>query len=605
MNQSFPFNFKRIKEIRPKYKGFTSKSYYIEMRDNVKIATEVLLPKNLSKDIKLPTILIQTRYWRAIELKKPFNWLIKYAANPLYCKNFVKYGFAVVEIDVRGTGASYGIRKYPFSEDEIRDTIEVVDWIISKPWSNGEVITWGNSYTGITSELSVTLNHPSLKAHIVKHNPFDLYLDAMFPGGCFNEAFIKYWSTLGQGLDQTKGDALKAFKPINPILGKLGPKLVVGVKSVEKDRKNLEKIAQLHKSNKYPFDYGEKVTFRDDPADEDGTTIDNISIFTKKEKIEKNNVPLYTWGSWQDSATADLVIRRFMTYKNPIKAVIGDWNHENFRKANPYFSHKVKANPSKKDMIKDWILFFKDGLGGKIPKKILYYYTMGEEKWKSTESWPPKDQIMEKWYLREQNILSRAKPPDNNGYDDYKIDFTVSTGIRNRWYTLLSLPVFYPNREIQDAKCLTYTSEPLKKDIEITGHPIITLFLESTHKDGMIHALLEFIDKNNKIHVITDGQLRLIHRKISEERPPYATFVPYHSFKRKDYLPLKPNEIAEISFGLYPVSILVKKGSRLRLVIAGADKDTFMRYPKEGNPTIKIHRNLDYPSNIQIPIIQK
>lgn len=605
MIKESPYDYAKLKRRKALYKGFTAQSEYIPMRDGVKIAADVLLPEGIPSSKKLPAVLIQTRYWRAISLKKPFSWLVKFATNPIYAKKMTKYGFAVVEIDVRGTGASYGVRPYPFSKAEVEDGMEVIDWIIKQPWSNGNVVTWGNSYTGITSELSASLNHPAIKCHIAKHNPWDLYRHAMFPGGCFNQAFIKYWSTLGKGLDTTVGKALEAFLPVEPLMGKIGPKVVIGVKPVNENNEELKEIAKIHLDNKHPFDYGEKVTFRDDPTDEDGTTIDDISIYTKQKKIEKDNIPLATYGSWQDSGTADFVISRFMTYKNPIKAIIGDWDHNGFKKANPYFSHKIKVAPKREDQIKAYIKFYEDCISGNVPEKALYYYTMGEETWKKTQTWPPKGQSMQPWYLNSKHRLTEDKPIEDNGRDEYLVNYTTTTGIRNRWYTLLSLPIFYPNREKEDEKCLTYTSAPLETDMEITGHPVVHLFLSSTNEDGMIHAHLEYLDEEDNIHWITDGQFRFIHRKVSEEKPPYEIFVPYHTYLRKDGLPLVPGEIAEISFGMQPTSILIKKGYKLRVVLAGADKDTFARYPAESTPKLTIERNKIKASYIELPVISK
>jgi len=48
---------------------------------------------------------------------------------------------------------------------------------------------------------------------------------------------------------------------------------------------------------------------------------------------------------------------------------------------------------------------------------------------------------------------------------------------------------------------------------------------------------------------------------------------------------------------------LVKKGHRIRVAIAGADADTFLRYPKEGgNPTIAVQRNRSHASHIELPV---
>jgi predicted acyl esterase len=61
----------------------------------------------------------------------------------------------------------------------------------------------------------------------------------------------------------------------------------------------------------------------------------------------------------------------------------------------------------------------------------------------------------------------------------------------------------------------------------------------------------------------------------------------------------------EITYGLLPTSVLIRKGHRIRVAIAGADKDTFNRYPAEGIPTYTIKRNMTHASYIDIPIIEK
>jgi len=54
---------------------------------------------------------------------------------------------------------------------------------------------------------------------------------------------------------------------------------------------------------------------------------------------------------------------------------------------------------------------------------------------------------------------------------------------------------------------------------------------------------------------------------------------------------------------LLPTSVLIRKGHKLRIALAGADKDTCRRYPDEGTPTITIKRENTHPSFIDIPII--
>ncbi|MHA1131495.1 MAG: CocE/NonD family hydrolase [Candidatus Helarchaeota archaeon] len=609
IDENSPFEYDDESVSKPKYKGYTTTALYIPMRDGVKIALDVHLPKKLAPDQQIPTVLIQTRYWRSYNFKIPFKWLIKAPRKPLIAKGLTSYGFAVVWVDVRGTGASFGTRQYPFSQEEIQDTTEIVNWIISQPWSNKAVVTYGNSYSGVTSELTATSNHPAVKAILTGHNPWDFYMHAAFPCGCFNKAFISYWSKLGKALDTTEGKNLKpVMKSFDPFMATLASLAVRGVMPVDNDKKKilLREAAKIHASNSHPIDHFEKVKVRDDPLTEDGLTIDDLSTFSKKKMIEKNpNLPFYVWGSWQDSTTANAIIHRFLNFDIPQKAVIGDWCHRQKNRANPFFSHKAHAQIDKYQQIREWVKFFHDCLNGKFGrKKELYYYTMGEERWKKTDKWPPENQEMMRFFLG-KNLLSPTAPTEETGSDNYTVDYEVTTGIRNRWYTLLSLPINYGDRKDVDSHLLCYTSEPLEESIEITGHPIVHLFLRTTHEDGMIIVHFEFLDSQGKVHWITDGQLRLPHRKLSEEEPPYQMVIPYHSHESKDVQPMIPGEVTEIIFALYPTSILLPRGSRLRIAIAGADKDTFARYPEEGTPTLSIERNKNYASFIDFPRIMK
>jgi predicted acyl esterase len=81
--------------------------------------------------------------------------------------------------------------------------------------------------------------------------------------------------------------------------------------------------------------------------------------------------------------------------------------------------------------------------------------------------------------------------------------------------------------------------------------------------------------------------------------------VPYHTFLKKDAMPLVPGQVAELKFGLQPISVLVKKGHRLRIAIAGHDKDTFIRIPAEGTPVIAMQRNSRGLSMIELPVIKR
>jgi putative CocE/NonD family hydrolase len=53
------------------------------------------------------------------------------------CDMLVPRGYALVVVDVRGTGASFGTRDSFRSPKERDDAREIADWIVAQPWSDG------------------------------------------------------------------------------------------------------------------------------------------------------------------------------------------------------------------------------------------------------------------------------------------------------------------------------------------------------------------------------------------------------------------------------------------------------------------------------------
>lgn len=562
-----PQRYKNYSE--PRYKEFEQRSLYLTMRDGVKIAVDVVLPKNLPPSEKIPTIMQMTRYWRSRQGGQPGTW-------------FPSHGYANVLVDARGTGASFGIWRAPFSQDEVKDYGEVADWIVKQPWSNGKIGAFGNSYGGNTSLWLATNLRPAVKAVIPRHFEFDEFSETPYPGGILTDWMINAWNQGNQQLDN------------NP-----GVKLV----DADKDQHLYREAIKQRAQNIDVYAAALKTTFRDDRFF--GVAIDDISLHTYRDQIEQSRVAINSWGGWFDASTADAQIRSFMSLANSHRAIVGPWNHGGGQNASPYQT----ADSPRVMQSYEWLRFFDHHLKGVDTGleagKRFYYFTIGEEKWKATTTWPIAGTKIMRLYLSERQMLTSSKPRSASGEDSYTINFDATTGARNRWHTQVGGQVVYPDRAEEDKKLLTYTSEPFIADTEITGYPIVNLLVASTATDGAFFAYLEDIDEKGVVTYVTEGALRALHRKISTESPPYKLLVPYHSFKKKDALPLVAGQIAELTFGLQPTSVLIRKGHRLRIAIAGADKDTFARIPANGTPTIKVARNKRHASWIELPVIPR
>jgi hypothetical protein len=584
------------------------RSFYLHMRDDVKLAVTLLLPKSLPAGERVPTLISQSRYWREMELRPPLDWFVSpdifvrrlYGYKPF----FVRRGYAIVLVDERGTGASYGCWVAPWHSDTLEDSRQVVDWIIAQPWSNGRVGSYGISYLGTTAEQYAALCHPAVRAALPMFNHPDPFLDVGYPGGVFNQRFVRAWDEMSRELDSNHVPAE---------FGLPARLLLRGVRPVDRDRRRRELRQALlsHNCNTNVFSLGEAISCRDDRMGEVQVSVEDISLERYRNELEQTQTAVFGWGSWMDAGTADAVLRRFAAYPSCQRAVIGAWEHGGTAHSSPYSKPDRLAEPPMEAQWSEMLRFFdaylKDG-AEPLSESVLFYYNLGEETWKRTPVWPPAGTRPQRWHLSRGRQLLPQPPGDETGVDVYEVDFNASTGERNRWWELggvFGKSVAYPRRAEAAAHLLVYLSPPLERDLQITGHAQIILYLSSSESDGAVYVYLEDVHPDGQVTYLTEGQLRLVHRKPGSEAPPGYSPGYSHTFRREDVLPLVPGQVEEVSFSLLPVAALVRKGHRLRLGIAGHDQGTFVRLPATGNPALSIFRTSLYPSCIEIPVIEE
>lgn len=571
--------------------GFSLTSQYLTMRDGVRIAIDLYLPKDLKPGQKLSTLLLQTRYWRRYE----FRWLIEnFQKPPEELLFFVNNGYAIVRLDVRGSGASSGSRPCPWSPDEIADGAQVVDWIISRPWSDGKVASAGGSYEGTCSEFLLVNQHPAVKAIAPMFALYDAYTDIAFPGGNHLTWFTSIWQHFNDIIDRNRISEAAWYASI----------FVRGVPPVDADHdRSLLKAAVLeHRNNYHVHDEARQLTFRDDVSP-GGISPDSFSPHSHLEQIRQSGAVIYSYSGWFDGGYAHSAIKRFLTVGNPgDRLLLGPWDHGGDDQMCPFETTR-KTHFDHPGEIKRYFDYHVKGIANGLENELpVHYYTMVENKWKTAKSWPP-ESVKTSFYLSADNGLTNNIPVEESSRDLHQFDLTATTGDKARWNSLAEdVAVIYPDRKKQDKKCLVYQSEPLKQDLEITGHPIATIYIQFDSNDGQLFAYLEDVDEKGRVNYITEGSLRALHRKLSKETPPYQTPTPYHSYLSQDALPLEPGEIAEMVFDLQPISYLLKKGHRIRLALAGADADHF-RVLAQKPPNVSIYRDNAHPSRIELPVI--
>jgi hypothetical protein len=561
------------------------------MPDGVRLAVDIHLPDDLVSTTKLPAILQFTPYWRRPEgggsTPQQLRW--------------VRQGYAVVVADVRGTGASFGRWAHPSSSRETQDLGDLIAWVAAQPWSSGRVGTIGGSYLGNTAQLAAVSGHPALRAVVPQFFDWDAYAEVVRFGGLPNQLYTEIW---GEFMRQLNANLVPNGPGAPPAGARRG-----GVAPVDGDSGRVLLLAAVREHAGTPL-FGPalaKVEFRDDPIAEWGNaSIDDWLTYRQATALARTRVPIFGWVGWQDGATALGAISRFLDLeKVPQTVVIGPWNHGAFQHTSPYRPADTPPEPSPSDQTSEVLCFFERHLEAQArppARREIVYYTLGEERWHRTAVWPPAGTKTERWYLGASGALTDQAPSRSGrppASDRYQVDFTARTGRSSRWYSGVNGgDVIYPDRREEDRKLLVYESGPMERDVVMTGQPIATLSVSSTHDDGAVIVYQEDVDPSGQVRYLTEGALRLINR--AESKAPYTVLAPYHSFRRADARPLVPGKPVVLRFGLIPTSVRFAKGHRIRIALAGADQDLYARLPAAGTPTLTVE--LDGRSFLDLPV---
>ncbi|MFQ5860657.1 MAG: CocE/NonD family hydrolase, partial [Dehalococcoidia bacterium] len=114
---------------------------------------------------------------------------------------------------------------------------------------------------------------------------------------------------------------------------------------------------------------------------------------------------------------------------------------------------------------------------------------------------------------------------------------------------------------------LTYTSEPLERELEVTGPIAVTLTATSTATDTDWFVWLLDEAPDGTTRELTRGWLRASHRELDPARS--KSWQPYHPHTRAQ--PLTPGEPYELAIEVWPTCNLFKPGHRIRLEIGSCD----------------------------------
>jgi hypothetical protein len=533
------------------YDGVERTSFYIPMRDGVKLAADLYRPtKNgVVASEKLPVVWSHTPYNR------------RGRTTPE--EALIKHGYNVAVVDFRGVYASYGSNKgYNRGEwiDPARnDGYDVTEWFARQPYSNGNIGMWGCSAVGGSQMQAATTRPPSLKAVVPQSAEFDPY-PVWVLGGMAAKANV--------GTPTAEGGSNQVAQRDRSAVAVDGPT-------------GADELAKAIASHAGNFDSPGQLPYRDSVSTTVGLPwwmVTNPSAHL--DALKRTGMGVMVTANWDEAGTRH---GAFTTMRNltpgSVKMIVGPGAHCGWTVALREAGMDIDIEQLR--FFDYWLKGVKNGVMQEDPVTYFTYNAPQGKAWQTAKAWPPKSRQAD--YFLAAKALGTAKPARAA---------TASAPMVAPW-RVSSISV------TAGAGSVSYETAPLQSDTEVTGDPVVSLWISTAAADADVIAKLDDVapDGTAKSYQMLGG-LRASVRKLGTA--PYDNRgLPWHPSRQADVSPLKAGEAAELKFALLPMSYLFKAGHRIRLTLAFSD-------PAGGaGQQVTVHEGGRNASMIRLPIVSK
>jgi len=506
---------------------------WITMPDGVKLAADLYLPTGGDGESRFPVLLEYLPY-RKNEYRDRNHRLYGY---------FVERGYAVVSVDIRGTGNSEGrLVPYEYSDQEWADGDAVLDWLAEQPWSTGNLAMFGISWGGFNAIQMAGRGHPALKTIIAVDATEDLYQeDVHYIDGIMH---LDSWEMAQELYNAMPG----------------APDYVIDDELFE-NRFDTEPWVLSHKRQQRDGPHWDRGSWRD--------------------RHHTINIPTFHIGGWYDGYRNSLP-RMLEMVTAPVKAIIGPWSHafphdpypepgmEWRHEAVRWFDHWLKGvdtgimdEPAFAVYVRQW-----------HPPGPYLEYAPGYWRWEA--GWPIERTEYRTLYPQQNHDLATSKSRPSV----HHLRNLPTTGVE------ASGPVMWwgdvaPDQRPTDAFSLVYDSAPLAEPTEILGRP-------ETHLQVAADAIRAnwFVRLSD---VAPDGTVTQVAG---------AGFNGTHRISAREPQDLVPGEFFPLDISMHFTSWVFPPGHRIRLSISNAQWPMFWPTPLPVTTALQLDA-----SSLQLPVI--
>ena len=578
--------------------GYERESRYLTMGDGCRIAIDVLHPTKSGQRIATssPTVLHATPYRRSfvrtglrtstaryadeLSAVEPGQLVTQYEERPI-ARDLIHHGYRFASVDIRGTGASFG-ELYNDSWLAGHDLAAVIDWICDQEWSSGRVGMVGISYEGMMQFFTAAQQPEGLKCIAPQYPGLPhCYVD----GGLAISSFARVWEQLHKGISENE--------PAAPVEGPDAETLrddAIASHSPDGYRW-VETFSEMD-----PRDVTRMSSFdglnRRRPRPDLGLGDVASGWFDSCDLINESGVPTYIVTGWWDLTFPGYLIDAFNRLDVPKKLIVGPWNHGQ------------GGDPELRRWFDYWLKDINNGIMDEPPVHYAATEPSGATTWKSAPRLPLPEARYRSHWLTADGRLSEAFPAEAE-FAEYEVNHDVSLGQMTRHsYYVDDMFINTTDLNARAEQCLSFTTEPLSEDIEVTGWPALEMELSTDSDRGAIVVTLEQISADGGAAYLSEGFLNFAYRRLGDD--PGGHEGPYwHSWSKADLSPVTPGDPMRLSLELYPVSATVRAGDRLRLTISGADADNLVVPTQGDEATLTILLGGEGAARLRLPVVNQ
>ena len=438
-------------------------------------------------------------------------------------------GFALVRLDVRGTGRSEGIALDEYTEAEQEDGVEAVAWLAEQEWCSGRVGAYGVSYGGFAAIQLAARRPPELGAIAAVYATDDRYTDDVhFYGGALCALELAHYPL--------RMLAMNALPPAGPL----------------DEEARAEWLERIEKTPPWVLRW--LAEQRDGPYWRNGSL---------RPGYDRIACPTLLVGGWRDGYV-NSAVRMAERLETPTSLVVGPW---------PHVRPNIADVPPTLDLVGLLASWFGRHLRGDLdeeeePGSLVFVQSYDDPRrvperisgsWRRFRRWPGAGQRVARLSLDPARALG-ATPASAA---DLVVAHAPHAGTQTGIWCPPPPPHGLPGDQRPDeAHALTFTTAPLEEELVCLGFPRVRALVAHPGPFALLSAKLADVAPDGCSQLVTRGVLNLAHRDGHEE-PTALTSL----------------EWTPVEVELNATAWRFARGHRLRLALSSSDWPTVWPAP--------------------------